>query len=344
MTIDHFLRRRSAIALLCLLLSMAFPTLAFAQEQATNTEEPILRNLLGQGTAPAATLTPAASAEPTLPENILSADVEWATVTTLRSAFSFGVPLESIAEANLTIEQPGWSESPLVITVDTQDFADASTDEEDFTHLWEVDTDNPPQLFFNTVVTWTFTFEDETTAEVVNSLYYADPRTAWSAVYIRPEELLVLVPSGRYSSANLRAQLQPGVELLESNTGQTPQLNAVLFDASLPLDPCQSNETGASVIFAPESGVEVQCDANAIAAIYEAAGFTLLELNTVDFSAALNVIASQLFNSVYQPLWQTSGSEIPVWFQAGLERYYWPTPKVDLLTISQQALRRRCPS
>jgi hypothetical protein len=336
MTAERFLRRWSVIGLLGALLMLVFP--AQVLSQGVETEEPTSDGLIA-ATSTASSPTADATAGRSLPPNVAEATVDWATVVTLRSAFTFAVPLESITEAALTIEQPGWSESSVGVAIDVEEFADTSTTAEDFVYLWEVDPENPPNLFFNTIVTWTFTFDDETTVDVVDRLYYADPRSEWTAVYIRPEALLVVVPSNRYPSTSLRIQLEPVVDLLEANTGQTPQLNAVAFDPRLSLNPCQTNAEGVLITVAPQSRIEVPCDAEAIAAVYTANNFMTLELPSADVSAALNAVTSQLFASVYEPLWEESESDIPLWFQAGLERYYWPTPKIDLLAVNQQAIR-----
>jgi hypothetical protein len=335
MTAARFAHSRRLLTFLLLIFMPALPTLVFGQTGAT--EEPLLGEVIGGATNTAAAPTGAATAEPPLPDNVLAAEIEWATIATLRSSFAFSVPLETVTEATLVIQQPGWSESPLGISIDPREFADASTTGEDFVYLWDVDPENAPNLFFSTTITWTFTFDDDTTAEVIDRVYYADPRTDWTAVYLRPETLLAVVPAERYSGPYVQTQLSPVIDLLEANTSQTPQLNTVVFDPRIPLDPCQTNDEGALIATAPESDQPVPCDPEAISAIYEASGFTLVELPSADVTTLVKTVASQLFNSVYDSLW--ADSDVPLWFQAGLERYYWPTPKIDLLVISQQAVR-----
>ncbi len=346
----------SVIAItLCLIVSVPSQWTLQAQETSTEeataadvdvtedtvpvTEEPIETQEPAQPTEPPAEIV-SATPEKTLPESILYAEVEWVTLTTLRSEIAFNLPsLDEVESGLLIITQPGWSASPQQIPVEVQEFAEPETLEQEFIHLWEVAPDSPPDLFEDVTVTWRFNLTDGTDVELPFELTYADSRVRWNTVELVPDRVLLQVPAGRYSSADLLNSLSPVIDLLAENTGQTPQLQAVIFDPRLTLDPCTTNADGDSVAVVQQSDTEVPCEADAIRELYINAGYSFLELPSADLTTTLTAVTSDLFRQSYEPLWDDAGDDIPAWFRAGLERYYWPIAKIDQLTISQQALR-----
>jgi hypothetical protein len=274
-----------------------------------------------------------ATPTPVVPDFVILYSMELASVEIFRSNFVLTPPATAFERITLTVTQPGWSASGEAIEIDLNSIARVTEPFTDFTHLWTVDPANPPTLFRDLTFTWSFTLADLSTESISSTVIYADPRTAW-IIDENPEgPVKFAVPEGSLNPVALRTPVQTAYNLLNTNTGQTAQLAVITFDPSIPINPCEADNT----TLAPISQQAVPCNPNRIEQVYTANGYIPLQVSFGSLSATQDTIIRLLFDTLYPAVW--SEATIPAWFRYGLREFYTSRLKLDLLAISQNSVR-----
>jgi hypothetical protein len=128
--------------------------------------------------------------------------------------------------------------------------------------------------------------------------------------------------------------LEQVYNLLVANTGRTPQFSIMLYTADAPIDACEPNDAGMSVITTPLSLIEIECDPAVSVATFQAIGYTPLRIN---LRVAQDELTRFLVREFYAPLWENS--DVPAWFRVGLEHLYTSSAKPRLIDETRAADR-----
>ncbi|MBC8100342.1 MAG: hypothetical protein H7Y11_12935, partial [Armatimonadetes bacterium] len=204
--------------------------------------------------------------------------------------------------------------------------------------LWTVDPANPPRLFENLTFAWVFELESGSSDQYSSTVLYADPRTAWQTDFDTAQLVQLAIPGGRFTPSTLAEPIERVRALIRANTDaaanvETNTLRIVSFDAILPADPCRADGT----LLAPQSGQAVPCDASAIAEVYVANDYQLIQTDAGGYNQVQDAVAGQLFDALYSALW--ADDEIPDWFRYGLRRFYAPGVNGAELDTARRYLR-----
>lgn len=275
--------------------------------------------------------TPQTTAEPTTSDLFLSTSIELVSLDTLYSQFVMRPPADDFAQVTLTIAQAGWEGQ--TVEVDLADQAQVTEPFTDFTHLWNVNPNNPPSLFQDITITWSFQLTNGQQEEFVLTTIYADPRVEWRVDENPEGNVRLALPAGRFAPMALREPLAQVYDLMSENTDQQASVGVVVFDQTVPIDPCLQDAEGNSVI----AEAQIPCDLDDLNAIYEANGYAPVQVTNASFTEVQDAVTQSLFEALYTPLWQ--GRNVPEWFRYGLAQFYKPREKFDLLEKSRQSVR-----
>lgn len=334
--------------LLLTLLLWSVPLYAYAQDDATPTPEtpptPTAQALTPttepDPVSPSPTAPPADLTGIPYPDYVLGATFDLIYPEALWSSFQLSIPPGQIRSATLTVAQEGWSAPP--VSIDIADYLAVRPSEPgvltDFDYLWSIPVENPPRLFEPLRLTWRFTRTNGQTDTLAEALPFLDPRTNWTRAISEAGDIAIALPSGLSGARALAEDLQQIRDLLRENTGTQPlALRLVVYTTSLPLSPCVPGVGGQPVAVGQRSTVTVPCRAETARALYDAAGYRIVELSINTREAVLDAGLLLLFEAAYAPLW--AEQTVPAWFSEGLRRFYLPGPKHELRELARAAAR-----
>lgn len=296
-------------------------------------------------TSPALTIAPTiarATGSPTpLPEYVLTSESGIVYPTALASYFEFARPKEDFVAAELSLRQEGWSQGP--ISVDYASVADEVDGVTRLTYIWDITPNDPPRVFEDVELIWTFVQRDGSQVTFIHTVYYADPRVDWEVIFPSDGQIELAFPSGRASANTLTLGLEASYTLLQTSTGQTdfsPIVRLVVYDGVLPANPCQTNASGESTSFGTDVIIELPCDPDAVTEnIYAPSGFSMVQLSPSGSDTLQTASIGTLFDAFYDPLWADAGTAVPTWFREGLKKFYLPGIKAIDYEISRAAAR-----
>jgi hypothetical protein len=261
-------------------------------------------------------------------EIIFDSLVELASVQTIRSFFIMQLPASDFEQVILTISQEGWGEE--IVEVDLAEIAEEGEENARFEYLWNIDPENPPALYEEITLIWTFFLVDDDRDEVINTLVYADPRTEWQM--FQTDEITLAIPANRFDPQSIRESVQAIYDLMSENSGQSASVALTVFDRRFPENSCLETADGDSIV-TTESRAQVPCDSETIREIYAANGYSTVEVLTGSAGEVQNAVTEALFDRLY------AGASAPEWFLYGLKQFYTPTPKLNFLETSRQSVR-----
>jgi hypothetical protein len=127
-----------------------------------------------------------------------------------------------------------------------------------------------------------------------------------------------------YATAIFEQQLRQVVISLEQNTQRLAPRNLIVYPNTLP-GGCSLDSDGQPVTFSTQSDETVDCDPQTAQALYQAAGYQLLQATATGLQGIQDVIADTLVEQAYAANW----SDLPPWFQRSLQDFYSPTFKIS---------------
>lgn len=292
-------------------------------------------------TSPAPTTARATSSPTPLPEYVLTSESGIVYPTALASYFEFAQPKTEFVDATLMLRQEGWSQGP--ISVDYASLADEVDGITRLTYIWDITPNDPPRVFEDVELTWTFVQQDGSQVTFTHTVYYADPRVTWEVIFPSDGQIELAFPSGRAAATPLTLGLEASYALLQTSTGQedfSPTIRMVVYDGSLTANPCQTNASGESISRGTDIIIELPCNPDSVTEnIYTPSGFRVIQLSPSSAETLQTATIGVLFDEFYDRLWADAGTVVPAWFREGLKKFYTPGIKATDYELSRSAAR-----
>jgi hypothetical protein len=241
--------------------------------------------------------------------------------------------VEEIQEATLIIQAEG--KPAEIIRINLAEPEAATDIFTDLAHIWEFDVALP--LFSEIIYEWRITQMNGEEASVRDRLILSDQRTDWVESEDPSSVFDLLLPAGDLRPDQVRQALQPVIDLLAANTGQTRRFHLVIYPQTMPTSGCTEDHDSGLVAVAPVSEVTVPCDPQRALQIYTNSGYDVVESRSLTVAAVQASLAEFLSRQFYAPLW--SGKSVPAWFIAGMGQFYAPAPNTRFLGLVQNAAR-----
>lgn len=257
---------------------------------------------------------------------LLYPEAIWSDFVLLRPASDF-------ERAVMIIEQPesGFSQR---VELNLSEIAEVTDPYTDFSYVWNIPIENPPRLYTNMMVRWEFVLREGRTDDLTTLIPFEDSRANWQ---VDVDGSVRLALPSELNPATLRPDVERIYDLMRGHTGQTVQVGLALFDAAMPINPCDTDNDGQSVVRTQGLVREVTlaCDPAKTLALHTASGYTPLQTQFITYNGALEAVSGALVERLYG----ARLSAAPEWFRYGLGLFYAPTDKLNYLEEAQRAAR-----
>lgn len=240
----------------------------------------------------------------------------------VRFSVNLTIPATQVTDATLTLTWTGHDPVNLKVDVEQASLVYGEPQAR-LVYLWQIS--DPPPLFSEVSYHWAFTAADGSTGTLDDSFVYTDPRVDWVRSIDPQGRFNITAPRSLGTITDSTRQMQA---LLEKNTGQKLQDNLLIYPMQPDCMPLIDPNRAVSTEPAATEGACTLLDR-------VLAGYDLLVVPPG--ATAQGVVANRLVQQAYAPLWDQKN--VPLWFQAGLSRFYQTSRKDALLPIAQQAVR-----
>ncbi|MBZ0276447.1 MAG: hypothetical protein K8I60_09900, partial [Anaerolineae bacterium] len=133
----------------------------------------------------------------------------------------------------------------------------------------------------------------------------------------------------------LHSDLQPVYRLLSANLNRVPEFTIIVYNAGF--DPgCGQDSQGNPVAVAPFSGDSIPCDPALAQAIFRESNLSTVAA-AGSSTATRAALVNYLVSAFYEPAW--AGRSVPAWFESGLQQFYLPDYKDNMLQPLVSAAR-----
>lgn len=263
--------------------------------------------------------------------------LSWAHEVIFPQAIRFSIilsrPLTDISAATLILQPEG--QLPRNINLDLEEVAVRQEPYTELAYIWNIPASDPPQLFTEIEIGWQISSTDNENARITDRFVFTDERSAWlSNLEIIDGFFLTLpvaksdaTPEGEYSKtalANLESHLADVYDLLNTNLGDVPTFNLIVYNDELS-PTCTTNTENQLVAIGPLSDTEVPCDPDIVESIITTSGYMLVRSVSPDFSSLESAVVEYITRRAYAARW--TGKSVPEWFQYGLVQLYSPASK-----------------
>ncbi len=203
-------------------------------------------------------------------------------------------------------------------------------------YTWIIPGDPLPRLFQPIRYQWNITTVEGRVFNLAGDFVFEDTRIEWQLSNDLSAQVNINYGRGQVDPNRVRQGIRETYNLLFEDLDNQPTYNLVVYPSNVPVG-CATNQEGDPIIRIPTTeGIEtVECNLDFAYRIFDDSDYMVFSESSVDLIQ--QTLIKLLVETYYLEQW--GASDVPDWFLSGLQQFYDPRPKTEMLVLAQKESR-----